>query len=113
MSDIPEWSNFFSSLSTNFDRRRVAEQFRLLGWEVRKCGWAAYEMRCSFAELVVEGGSPILMHGAVADVVVNLDRILSPLREAGICYSGECYDGGGKLLGEYNSGTDASNLPPT
>jgi hypothetical protein len=69
-------------------------------------------MRCSFAELVVEAGSPILMHGAVADVVANLARILSPLREADICYSGECYDEGWKLLGEYNSGTDVSNLPP-
>jgi hypothetical protein len=113
MNDIPERSNFFSSLYTDLDRRQVAELFRSLGWEVRKCSWSDYKMRCSFAELVVEARSPILMHGAVADVVANLDRILSPLREAGICYSGECYDEGAKLLGEYNSGTDASNLPPT
>jgi hypothetical protein len=75
MSDIPERSNFFGSLDTDLDRRQVAERFRSLGWEVRKCRWSDYKIRCSFAELVVEARSPILMHGAVADVVANLDRI--------------------------------------
>jgi hypothetical protein len=31
MSEIPERSNFFSSLHTGLDRRQVAELFRVLG----------------------------------------------------------------------------------
>jgi hypothetical protein len=104
MGDIPSHTNFSSALHTGSSRRRVAELYRPLGWEVRKCGWSEYEMRCPFAELVIEAESPFLMHGEVADVITNAERILAPLREAGVSYSAEIYDEQGELLREFKSG---------
>src|SRR5258708_25702106 len=97
MGDLPDQTNFFSSLHTQLSRRRIAKLFRRRGWVVRKCGWAEDEMQCPFAELVVEAGPPTLMHGAVADVTANVQRGLAPLRGAGVCYSAECCHDGAVL----------------
>jgi hypothetical protein len=48
--------------------------------------------------LVIESEAPLLLHGPVDDVVANLDRILAPLKQAGVAYTAECYDVGGKLV---------------
>jgi hypothetical protein len=52
------------------------------------------------------------MHGAVADVLINAEHILAPLREAGAGYTGECYDEGGRLLRKYVSGAEDDNPHP-
>jgi hypothetical protein len=75
-------------------------------WSVRKCSWTDFEVTSPFAELVVEAESPILMHGPVADVESNVDRILAPLRAAGVADTAECYDAGGEMLREWRWGTD-------
>lgn len=69
--------------------------------EVRKCGWDEFEISCDWAELVLEADSPILIHGAVADVLENSERLLAPLREAAIGYRAECYDESGELIREF------------
>ena len=101
MSAIPDTSNFHSSLHTTLPRSRVAELFRSLGFEVRKCGWVDFEIWSDWAELVIESEKPILMHGPVADVLANAEKLLARLREAEIEYFGECYDENGALLQEF------------
>ena len=112
MGDIPDQSNFYGSLHTNLSRHQIAQLYRGLGWEVRKCGWAEYEIRCSFAELVIETESPILIHGTVADVVVNAEVILAPLGQARVSYTAECYDQAGVLLREFKTRTVEDHLAP-
>jgi hypothetical protein len=90
MDDIPDRSNFFASLHTPLSPRRLAGLFARLGWSVRKCSWTDYEIRSPFAGLVIEAESPILMHGLVAEVKTNAERILAPLREAGMGHTAEC-----------------------
>lgn len=101
MGGIPDRSNFFASLYTSLSRRRVAGLFTPLGWHVRRCSWIDYEVLGPYAELIIEAESPILLHGSVADVEANADRILAPLRQAGVSYTAECYDAEGGLLQEF------------
>jgi hypothetical protein len=100
MQGFPDESNFFSSLKTGLSRCQVADLYAPLGWRIRKCSWTDYEIEIAWADLVIEAESPILMHGPVADVLVNADRILAPLRAAGVAYSAECYDEARNLLRE-------------
>jgi hypothetical protein len=113
MTRIPDRPNLFVSIHCGPARRHVAELFRRLGWQARKCGWTEFEVTCSFAELVVEAGSPVLVHGAVADVLTNVEQVLAPLRGVGAVYTAECYDNSGGLLWESKSGAAGSNLSPT
>ena len=101
MSELPEGSNFYSALETSLPRERVAELFRSLGFIVRKCSWVDYEIRSDWAELVIEAEGPILMHGPIANIAVNVEKVLARLREAGIEYFGECYDENRELLQEF------------
>ncbi|MGV3723258.1 MAG: hypothetical protein ACO1SX_20350 [Actinomycetota bacterium] len=101
MSELPEGSNFFSSLYTTLTREQIVELYRPHGWRIRKCGWREYEIRSEFAELVVEAEQPILMHGPVADVVDNAQRVLEPLKGSNVCYAAEAYDDEMRLLMEW------------
>jgi hypothetical protein len=101
MDDIRDDSYLCAALQTRLSRRRVARLFARLGWDVRKCTWTDYEVCCPFAELTIEAESPILLHGPVADVEANADRILAVLRDAGIGYTAENYNAGGSLLREF------------
>jgi len=91
MADVPDWSNFFSSLHTALSREQVTGLYGAAGWRVRKCSWVDYEVVGEWAELVVEAESPILMHGPVADVVARAEEIVAPLRAAGVQFTAECY----------------------
>jgi hypothetical protein len=104
MGDLPDRANFFAALDTTLSTRRVARLFAPPTWSVRRCGRADYEVTSPFAELVVEAESPILLHGPVADLGANVDRILAPLRDAGVAYTAECYGVGGELLAELRGG---------
>ena len=98
---IPESSTFFAALNTALPRRRIAEWFTPPTWVVRQCDWTDYEVSSPFAELVIEADSPTLLHGPVAEVEANADRILGALRAAGIGYKAEGYDADGELLREW------------
>ena len=100
---IPDSSNFFASLDTARSRRAIAGLFAPT-WIVRECSWTDYEVRSPFAELIIEAESPMLLHGPVAEVEVNADRILATLRAAGIGYAAECYDAAGVLLKRWKWG---------
>jgi hypothetical protein len=95
---IPESSNFFATLETARSRCRIAELFGPPTWIVRKCSWTDYEVSSTIADLVIEAESPTSLHGPVAEVEVNADRILATLQAAGIGYTAECYNAGGELL---------------
>ncbi|MDY3556514.1 hypothetical protein R5W24_005680 [Gemmata sp. JC717] len=93
---LPHTANLFGWLDTNLPPGQAARLFAYRGWEMRKCSRADYEVACEVAELVIEAASSgpngVLVHGAVADVVANLPRLIAPLARAGIAYSFECYD---------------------
>lgn len=91
MAGIPESSNFYSSLYTSLTREQVAGLYRALGWRVRQCSWVDYEIISDWAELVIEGESPILMHGPVADLPARAEELVAPLRAAGVTFTAECY----------------------
>jgi hypothetical protein len=103
---IPESSNFFAALHTAGSRRLIAGLFSPPTWSIRKCSWTDYEVTSTFAELVVEAASPILLHGPVADVESNAEGILALLRAAGVAYTAECYGVSGELLRGWCWGTD-------
>lgn len=102
----PEFFDFFATLDTRCSRRRIAALFAPPTWSVRKCGWTDYEVISTFAELVIEADSPILLHGLAispsADVEATIDRILALLRAAGIGYTAECYNSTGSLIGQWH-----------
>jgi hypothetical protein len=104
MSDIPNALDLCIAIFGGLGRRRVAQLYQRLGWEVRKSGWTEYEMRSSVAELEVQAESPVLLHGLVWGDLDTVESVLAPLREARAVFEGECYDGSGKLLKEYKSG---------
>jgi len=91
MAEVPDTSNFFSSLHTSLSREQVAQLYGALGWEVRKCSWVDYEVITDWAELVIEAERPILMHGPVADLPARAEELVAPLRAAGVSFTAECY----------------------
>jgi hypothetical protein len=87
-------------LDTALSREEVAGLYGALGWKVRRCSWTDFEVRSSWAELVIEAESPILLHGAVDDVVGRAGELVEPLRRAGVAFRGECYGPDMELLSE-------------
>lgn len=105
MADVPDTSNFYSSLQTTLSRREVAGLYGAAGWEVREPDdWDHLEVHCPWAELVIESAAPMLMHGPIADVATNAARILAVLELAGIAYTAECYSPDDELLREWRAG---------
>lgn len=91
------------ALHTALEKEAIAGLYGKRGWYVRKCAWTDYEVKCSWAELVIEGESPILMHGPVTDVLRRVEEVLDPLRVAEISFTAECYDTDTMPLKEYRS----------
>jgi hypothetical protein len=89
--EIPNRGNFYSTLDTHLSRKQVAELYARNGWRARKCTWVDYEITCDWADLVIESELPILLHGSVADLLNNVERIVAPLRASGITFKAECY----------------------
>jgi hypothetical protein len=105
MAEVPDSSNFYSSLHTMRSRREIAGLFGAAGWEVREPDdWDHLEVHCPWAELVIESASPILMHGPVADVEANAERVLAVLTGAGVAFTAECYGPDDELLREWRAG---------
>jgi hypothetical protein len=99
---MPDSSNFYSSLHTRRTRREVGALFEAAGWAVREPDdWDHLEVHCPWAELVIESESPILMHGLVADVAANGDRVLAPLRAGGVGFTAEGYGPENELVREW------------
>jgi len=101
MAGIPAGSNFFTSLFTTLSRRKVADLFTAIGFDVRKSGWYDFELFTPWAELVIEAEAPILMHGSVSDVLIHAETLLDCLRGAEVSFDAECYDPDGVLLREW------------
>lgn len=103
MAEIPKGSNFFSSLHTVLSREDVAGIYSALGWQIRKCSWTDYEISNNWAELLIAGESPILMHGTVANLPARAEELVAPLRSASLSFTAECYGPNGELLLEIKS----------
>ena len=95
---FPDESNLFGCVTHPEGPKSVANLFAQHGWHVRKCSWTDYEVRCEFADLVIESQNPVLIHGPVADLLTNLPRIVEPLATAGVPYSIEGYNAKRELI---------------
>jgi hypothetical protein len=91
VAELPDGSNFYSALDTLLTPGQVAGLYEAVGWRVRKCSWVDYEIRSEWAELVIADSSPVLMHGAVADLSARAEELVAPLRTAGVSFTAECY----------------------
>lgn len=98
MQELPDSTNFYSSVRTDWQPEAIARLFARPVWRVRKCSRTDFEALSDFAEIVVESSNPVLIHGLVADVTVNGPRIVEPLAAAGLSGTFECYDAGGVLI---------------
>lgn len=96
--------HIFSCLHTSLSREDVARLYGAQGWRVIKCGRKEFEVRCEWAEFVIEASSPILMHGPAQNAIENLERIVSPLNRSDVAYEVECYGDDGELLQRIVSG---------
>jgi hypothetical protein len=86
MAGIPDKPNFFSTIGVGFTRQQIAELYREAGWQVRKCGWTDYEIKNDYAELILEGESPVLLHGSVSGLSSRAEELLAPLRANGVSF---------------------------
>ena len=97
MTEVPDSSNFFAQITTKTSLDFVADLYRAAGWRVRKCTRTDFEATSALGELVIEG-QPILIHGPIADPIINARTVTRPLREAAIGFSYECYAADRSLL---------------
>lgn len=99
--ELPDGSKLFASLTTSLSKEQVAQLYGSRGWVIRKCSWHDFEVRSPWAELVIDGESPILLHGPVAQVEKNAATILAVLKESRVSYTAECYGDDNELLSRY------------
>lgn len=104
MAELPDRTNFYSSIRTGAQPDAIARLFVAPVWHVRTCSWTGFEAVSAFAELVIESSNPVLVHGPVADVTVNGPRVIEPLVAGGLSGSFECYDDAGSLILEKSFG---------
>jgi hypothetical protein len=91
VDSFPERNNFYGAIETALNKSELAAVFAASGWSIRKCTWEDYELTCGFAELILEADDPMLLHGAVAEVLQNAQGVADVLRKAGATFSLECY----------------------
>jgi hypothetical protein len=103
MDALPDFPNFYSALDTTMSREEVARLYEALGWRVRKCSWTDYEVFGPWCELIIAAESPILMHGAVTEILAHAEELVAPLRAAGVSFTAECYGPDQELLLELRS----------
>ena len=68
MTEIPNRSNFFSTIDSEASCKQIAKLYKSAGWQVHKCSWMDFELCSNWGELLVKSGSPILLTGNVADI---------------------------------------------
>ena len=104
MSPLPDSTHFWRELFTELSPREVGGLFAAAGWElVEPDDWDHVEVRCPAAELLIERGSTVLMHGPVADVATVTQCILPVLTRGGVFFTCEFYSPDGEPLGEWSS----------
>jgi len=86
MANVPDKPNFFSTIGAGFDRRQIAELYREAGWRIRKCDWTSFEIVSDWAELILEGESPVLFHGSVSELPSRAEELLAPLKTNGVAF---------------------------
>ena len=96
----PEGSNLFGTIQTEKSKSDIAAMFSARGWTSRKCTWVDFEVACEWAEIVIEGEYPILIHGSVVNVEENWRPIATILKENNVGFSLECYDENKNLIHE-------------
>jgi hypothetical protein len=103
MSTIPNNPNFYSSLYTDLLPAQVAVLLQDAQSRLRTPDRGSFEIISPIADLMIECSNPILLHGAVADPLENIPRLLELLEREGITYSAEAYDQSGNPLAQWSS----------
>ena len=93
--------SFHSVLQTSKSPEHVAHLFEAEGWSVRKCSWTDYQLSSDWAELYLESGSPMLLHGPLDDPLLRIEAVLSPLRAGGVAFKAEFYDDSNELIHDF------------
>src|SRR5688572_24272783 len=88
---IPDSTNLFGTIDTALTHEKVAAVFAAAGWTTRRSGFDEFMLESPFAELILEGDQKSLLHGPVANLLVNAQRIADILRQAKLPFSLECY----------------------
>lgn len=68
MRGIPDATNLFCTVATDLSREEVAGAFVAAGWAQRRRGLGEHELSSDFAELVLDGNDPLLLHGVPSRV---------------------------------------------
>jgi len=100
VAELPEGSNLYATLHGSLTAPQVVELFVASGWSTRKSGRDSHELRSNQGELVLEAQDPLLLHGALTNVLENAPRVADVLRQADIKFALECYGPNGELLAE-------------
>jgi hypothetical protein len=95
---LPEGSTFFATLTTALTKPQIAAHFHAVGWAVRHCAREDLELRCAWAELVLDGDTDLLLHGPVAEVEQRAPEIIALLVSAQIAVQAEWYDAEGRVV---------------
>jgi hypothetical protein len=96
MLNLPESSNFFCNIDSPVSKVEIIDCFASQGWQVRKTTWEDFELRCLWAELVLESHDPVLLHGLL--MADKFDELLTLLSGLNIAYRAELYDEEGMLI---------------
>jgi hypothetical protein len=112
MDAIPDASNFFAALHRPASKAGVGSLFRSAGWKrIQPDDWPHLEVRCPFAELVIESDSPVLLHGPVDPGDGNPDKIVAILKRAGLPFTAELYAEDHSLIREWRSPDPPAGIP--
>lgn len=104
MAEMPDSSNFFSTLTSKLPRRRIADLFVGQGWRLREPDDKEHLwVLCPWSELIIESMNPTLVHGIIADIVANTERVIAIFEHAGATFTAESYDADGGLLRTWRS----------
>jgi len=96
--------NLHAVLHSDSSAEAIASMYRNAGWSTRKSGFDEYELRTEFAELILEGRRPVLLHGVMVRPATNVEDVLAVLRLNGVEFSGELYGNDHALITEFRSG---------
>jgi len=102
VGDVRGWAAIALGTLGKEGRHALPQLIKLLADEREEDGVRA-KIAEAVAELMIEADVPILMHGPVADLLVNAEELVSPLRAAGVSFSAECYGQDRELLRELSS----------
>lgn len=85
-------------LTTSRSKAELAALFEAAGWRARKSAWSDFEVISERGALVIDGTTPVLLHGPVEASAQAVEAVLQVLRRAQIAFKGECHDEDDRMI---------------